>query len=127
VNGTLGRAELQVVERSAVLRAASGAPIIDPSAQEDRGSSPVRPAGERLLLQRHWENPVEVPIPDAAGAHGGGDALMFEHLFRGGGADPLRRRAGWRDGVAAVAVGIAGNRSLETGEAVRVADLELGS
>jgi predicted dehydrogenase len=127
VNGTRGRAELQVVERSAVLRAANGAPIIDPSAQEDRGSSPVRPAGERLLLQRHWENPVEVSIPDGAGAHGGGDALMFDHLFHGDAPDPLRRRAGWRDGVAAVAVGIAGNRSLETGQAVRVADLELDS
>lgn len=126
VNGTLGRAELNVVERSAVLRAASGAPIIDPSAQEDRGSSPVRPAGERLLLQRHWENPVEVPLPDASGAHGGGDAVMFEHLLRGAGDDSLHRRAGWRDGIAAVAVGIAGNRSLETGQAVRIADLGIG-
>ena len=39
------------------------------------------------------------------------------------GEDPLGRPADWRDGVQSIAVGIAGNRSLETGLPVEVAEL----
>ena len=41
----------------------------------------------------------------------------------------VRRRiaASWRDGVRSMAVGLAGNRSLATGAAVDVADLDLGA
>ena len=48
-------------------------------------------------------------------------------MFEGVGDDPLGRTADWRNGVRAVAVGLAGNRSLENGMAVRVGELELGS
>ena len=65
----------------------------------------------------------EVPIENGAGGHGGGDALLLSDLFVGPGEDPLSRPADWRDGVRSIAVGIAGNRSLETGLPVRVADL----
>ena len=37
--------------------------------------------------------------------------------------DPLGRAADYQDGIASVAVGIAGNRSLETGQPVLIADL----
>jgi hypothetical protein len=37
--------------------------------------------------------------------------------------DPLRRPAGYLDGVRSVAVGIAGNRSLETGQPVFISEL----
>jgi hypothetical protein len=48
-------------------------------------------------------------------------------VFVGGGTDPLGRAATWKDGVRAVVVGLAGNRSLETGDAVRIAELGLGA
>ncbi|GAA4439910.1 Gfo/Idh/MocA family protein [Phytohabitans houttuyneae] len=98
VNGTGGRIELDVVERG-------------------------RPRGSRLLLQRHWEAAQEVPIPVGRGEHGGGDGMLLDDVFHGPGDDPLRRAAGFADGAASVLVGIAGNESLRTGQAVRVEEL----
>ena len=135
VNGTHGRAELEVVERGAVVLGDDGRAVLDPSAVAARDAGPdapaadVRPAGERLLVQRHWEPAREVRIPAGAGGHGGGDAILLMDVFRRDlreGPDPLGRAAGYRDGLRAVAVGIAANRSLRTGQPVRVADLGLG-
>ncbi|MCR2800098.1 Gfo/Idh/MocA family oxidoreductase [Microbacterium sp. zg-Y818] len=123
VNGTLGRAELEVVERGAVLVDEGLHPVIDPSAVDAAGSASLRPQGERLLVQRHWEEAVEVPIENAAGGHGGGDALLLSDVFVGPGDDPLSRPADWTDGLRSIAVGIAGNRSLETGLPVRIDEL----
>jgi len=128
VNGTRGRAELRVVERGAVLLDEQGRVVVDPSARPDlvieEGS---RPTSETLTLQRHFEAAVEVPIPEGVGGHGGGDAVLLRDVFRGASDDPLGHAASWRDGVRSVVVGLAGNLSLETGAAVRVADLDLGS
>ncbi|MFF2371136.1 Gfo/Idh/MocA family protein [Agromyces sp. NPDC058110] len=127
VNGTEGRAELDVVERGAAIIGDDGRIVLDPSAVADAsGGDHVRPRSERLVVQRHWETAREVPIPHGAGAHGGGDALLLSDVFRGAGDDPLGRPADWHDGVRAVAVGIATNRSLESGRPVDIADLALG-
>lgn len=64
--------------------------------------------------------------PTRIGGHGGGDAILLADVFRGPGEDPLGRPAGYVDGVRAVAVGIAANRSMATRQAVEVADLDLG-
>jgi predicted dehydrogenase len=127
VNGTRGRAELTVVERGAVLVDEGGRVLVDPSASpEGVRAEESRPVGERLVLQRHFEPAVEVPIPAGVGGHGGGDSVLLRDVFVGRDSDPLGHTASWRDGARAVAVGLAGNRSLETGQAVAVADLELG-
>ena len=122
VNGTLGRAELEVVERAAVVD-----DQIDPSYPSDRViAGDVRTNGERLVLQKHWAPAVEVEIPRGEGGHGGGDRLIYADLFVGPGNDPLGRAADVNDGVRAVAVGIAANQSLASGQPVVVADLNLG-
>ncbi|MGN8027447.1 Gfo/Idh/MocA family protein [Microbacterium sp. 22242] len=123
VNGTEGRAELEVIERGAVLVDEGLHPVLDPSATAAASSGSLRPQGERLLVQRHWEEAVEVPIVSAAGGHGGGDALLLRDVFEGPGEDPLARPADWTDGVRSIAVGIAGNRSLQTGLPTRVDEL----
>ena len=123
VNGTLGRAELEVVERGAVLAEEGLHPVLDPSAVPTESDASLRPEGERLLVQRHWEAAYEVPIDSGEGGHGGGDALLLSDVFVGPGPDPLARPADWRDGVRSISVGIAGNRSLESGLPVQVADL----
>ncbi|GLI02497.1 Gfo/Idh/MocA family oxidoreductase [Phytohabitans aurantiacus] len=131
VNGTAGRIELDVVERGHVARASAGASIgaatavVDPSAAAVVASAGSRPRGARLLLQRHWEAAEEVPIPSGTGGHGGGDTMLLDDVFRGPDGDPLSRQAGYVDGAASVLVGVAGNESLRTGQAVYVADLGL--
>ncbi|MFT4260304.1 Gfo/Idh/MocA family protein [Microbacterium sp.] len=123
VNGTLGRVELEVVERAAVLTGEGLHPRIDPSLSGHEGTAGLRSEGERLIVQRHWESAYEVPIDGGAGGHGGGDALLLSDVFEGPGDDPLGRPADWTDGIRSISVGIAGNRSLETGLPVDIADL----
>jgi predicted dehydrogenase len=125
INGTEGRAELEVVERAAVLPGPDGRPILDASSTVDTGADDdVLRRGERLTVQRHWGKAQVVPIrSEIDGGHGGGDALLLDDVFRGGQDDPLGRRAGYRDGLAAVVVGLAANTSMSTGERVRIADL----
>ena len=123
VNGDQGRAELDVIERAAVLVDAEGRVVVDPSAMPESAS---RTGGQRLTLQRHWEAAQDVPIVEGAGGHGGGDALLLADVFRGPGEDWLERPSSWIDGVRSVAVGMAGNESLRTGLPVAIADLDLG-
>ena len=123
VNGDQGRAELDVVERAAVLTDAEGQVLVDPSAQPE---STTRAGGQRLTLQRHWEVAQDIKIEEGEGGHGGGDALLLADIFRGPGEDWLERPSTWVDGVRSIAVGMAGNESLRTGLPVKIADLGLG-
>jgi predicted dehydrogenase len=126
VNGTEGRAELEVVERAAVLPGPDGRFVLDASSVADTGNGGPRHAGALLTVQRHWQAATAVPIPASGGGHGGGDALLLSDVFRGpSGADQLGRQADYHDGLASVAVGLAVNTSMVTGERVRIADLGL--
>jgi predicted dehydrogenase len=130
LNGTEGRAELTVVERGAVELDDEGNVVLDPSATPGGGAEDaVRPEGDRLVVQRHWQRAYEVPIPAGIGGHGGGDAILLKDVFRRDlrvGPDSLGRAAGHLDGLRAVAVGISANLSLVTGQPVLLADLDLG-
>lgn len=124
VNGTQGRVELEVVERGAVLGDDGLFAVLDPSAVAAEESTTLRPQGERLIVQRHWEHAREIVIDSSGeGGHGGGDALLLADVFVGVADDPLGRPADWRDGVRSIVVGIAGNVSLATGLPVRVDEL----
>jgi predicted dehydrogenase len=117
LNGTRGRIELDVVERSYV----SGAEH-DPNRPGAGGGPAIDVA--RLTVQRLWEPAETVPIEEGDGGHGGGDARLLADLF--GGArepDPLGRAAGHLDGARAMLVGAAANRSFATGGPVRISDL----
>lgn len=126
VNGTEGRAELEVVERASVVSSTDKKTVVDPSATPVEEDDAVRRNGERLVVQRHWEAAYEVPIVNGEGGHGGGDVLLLSDLFNGPGEDPLGRPSGYLDGLRSVSVGIAGNRSLESSLPVRIEDLDLG-
>ncbi|MDR6684521.1 putative dehydrogenase [Arthrobacter sp. 1088] len=126
VNGTEGRAELEVVERAAVQFSTDKKTVVDPSATPVEEEDAVRRNGERLVVQRHWEAAYEVPIVNGEGGHGGGDNLLLSDLFNGPGVDPLGRPSGYIDGLRSVSVGIAGNRSLDTELPVRISELGLG-
>jgi len=124
INGSRGRAELDVVERPAVILDQDGRATLDPSAIAEAAGG--RQRGHRLTVQHHWEGTREVEITEGSGGHGGGDALLLADLFRGPGEDPLGRPSDWLDGLRSAGVGMAGNESLRTGQPVRIADLGLG-
>ncbi|MGO1423435.1 MAG: Gfo/Idh/MocA family protein [Brachybacterium sp.] len=123
VNGTAGRAELEVVERAEVIaQDRDGRAHVDPSAVAVTGDeSGVRERGERLVVQKHFAPAREVEIPEGTGGHGGGDALLLRDVFVGPVQDELGRPSDHRDGIRAISVGICGNVSLETGAPVDVA------
>lgn len=126
VNGTQGRAELDVVERGAIHLDERGRVVLDPSMTETADADRERPTGERLIVQKHWQTAQEVEIPMGSGSHGGGDNILLADIFRGPREDPLGRPAGYLDGVRAVAVGIAANRSIANDSIVRISELSLG-
>ncbi|MCZ2810733.1 Gfo/Idh/MocA family oxidoreductase [Modestobacter sp. VKM Ac-2979] len=129
INGTEGRIELSVVERAAVVAAddviGGFGVAVDPSAtpEEVQAASGARSEGTELVLQRRWAAAQRIEVPEGPGAHGGGDALLLDDLFRPGTrSDPLGQAAGWLDGVRSVLVGAAANQSLTTGQVVHLAD-----
>lgn len=129
INGTEGRAELEVIERAEVVvkdepGTEGSASHVDPSAVAvTTADSGARERGERLVLQRHFEPAQEIEIPRGEGGHGGGDALLLRDVFVGPGQDELGRPSDHRDGLRAIAVGICGNESLTTGMPVDVREL----
>ncbi|HIT73965.1 MAG TPA: Gfo/Idh/MocA family oxidoreductase [Candidatus Avipropionibacterium avicola] len=126
INGTKGRAELDVVERPSVLLDTDGNTILDPSAVPEELTSTGRQRGAHLTVQNHWGVSEELTIPEGTGGHGGGDALLLTDLFRGPGEDPLGRPSSWIDGLRSAGVGMAGNESIRTGQPVRISDLGFG-
>jgi len=121
-NGTRGRLEYEVAEKSYV----SGS--LKDINQPEHGSAaePLVEEPVKILLRPHWGRPVSIPVEQTSeGGHGGGDRLLLEELFRGGAPDPLSRATDHRAGALAVLTGIAANRSLATGLPVAVDDLLL--
>lgn len=120
-NGSAGRLELDVVENSFV--DAGGAARVAGAALH--GVEVAPDSGSRLTLRRHWEQPMELDLPDAGGSgHGGGDARMLADIFGGDAVeDPLGRASTQQDGALALLTGLAANRSFETGLPVHVDDI----
>ena len=109
VNGTEGRLELDVEERSYVSGSRSGG----------RGEGRTS-----LTVRRLWEKPQAIDIVGADDpGHGGGDERLLEDIFGEVGDDPLGRAAGALDGAWAMLTGVAANRSFATGVPVFPSEL----
>ena len=84
---------------------------------------------DRLVVLPHFGKSYEVQVPSAEGGHGGADPSIQERMFSADPPpDPWGRSAGHGQGAASIMVGIAANRSFETGRPESVAELcpELG-
>ncbi len=115
VTGTKGRIELYSKHGSHILTATGDA---DLAAQQASGEE------TKLTLFPMFGQPRDVSIPQAEGAHGGGDPVMLEQIFAGDPpADPYHRAASHIDGAASVLLGIAANESISTGKPVIVDEL----
>ncbi len=113
-NGTKGRLEHSIVEGVYV----NGLDVVQGAVLEDSVKIRVVPLRGPAYEIDPWS---------AEGAHGGGDRLMLEDIFLPEpGADRFLRAADERAGAASILVGIAANRSLQTGAAVKIADLVPG-
>ncbi|MEV6715631.1 Gfo/Idh/MocA family oxidoreductase [Lentzea sp. NPDC051208] len=115
VNGSRGRLELEVVENSWV--SGQDPSVHGVSANPEQGWA-------KLSVQRLFEERQDIPLEYDRDGHGGADQRMVDALYGPPGQeDPLGRKATHHDGVLSLLTGFAANRSFETGQAVRVADV----
>ena len=63
-------------------------------------------------------------VPHATGDHGGADSLLKDHIFKTPDApDPLGQRAGLRDGVMGILIGIGARKSIAESRPVQIGEL----
>jgi predicted dehydrogenase len=115
ITGDRGRVELY--ERH-------GSHIIAGQDDDELAAAQARGAEQSLRLFPMFGVPRDVDIPRAEGGHGGGDAVMLEHLFSPDPPeDPFGRAASHLDGAASILVGVSANESMRTGLPIRCDDL----
>jgi predicted dehydrogenase len=111
-NGTRGRLEHEVVE---------GGFVAGANLPKDAVGDIVR---TRLIPLRGAVREIEPWT--GAGDHGGGDQVMLSEVFAAAPADKYRRASDERSGAYSILVGVAANRSFETGQPVKIGDLVTG-
>ncbi|MCC3374998.1 Gfo/Idh/MocA family oxidoreductase [Cohnella sp. REN36] len=109
-NGTKGRIEMEVVEQSYVNAGGE---------KKDEGALHK----QAIKVLPMFGAPYEVAVEEGEGGHGGGDPVLLNDIFGTPVEDPFHRAANHVDGARSILTGIAANRSIQTGQAVRVADL----
>jgi len=120
VNGAGGRMEVELVESvGRHFRPGEEPEGYDPEAVWNQFGR------KRIRVYPMFGLPYDVEIPEVeGGGHGGADPIMLEQIFHPNPpADPYNRAASHIDGAASILLGIAANRSIETGLPVRVDDL----
>lgn len=77
---------------------------------------------DEIVVHPNFGERQFIKIPQGAG-HGGGDKILLDSIFLGLKEDPLHQAAGSRDGALSILIGIAARNSIDTGKAVKIADL----
>ena len=109
-NGTKGRMEYSEIH-SALIR-------------DQTKRSGHEESGKHLVIRPLFSEPYEVEILKAEGGHGGGDPLLQAQIFDPDATpDPVGRDAGHGQGAASILIGIAANKSFETGQPVRISEI----
>ncbi|MCA0758100.1 Gfo/Idh/MocA family oxidoreductase [Paenibacillus sp. N4] len=109
-NGTKGRIEMSIVEQSYV---------------NSGGDKALEGAlkGKNITVFPMFGAPYAVEVEEGKGGHGGGDPVLLNDLFGNPVEDKWNRAANHVDGARSILTGIAANRSIQTGQAVQIADL----
>ena len=107
-NGTRGRLEFNVVEKSYV--SGGHEDFNQPGMRELEGDK--KTLVPEIIFQPHWGKPQEITYEKGSGGHGGGDPKLLSDVFRGVTDDPLGHAAGYIDGARSILTGIAGNISM---------------
>jgi len=122
-NGTKGRLEFNVVEVSNSQCDGKDIPVDYPGARlMEKSRMELLP---EIIFQPHWGKPwiIDYPEVSADADHGGGDVLLLKHVFCGVDEDPLGLAANCIDGAKSILIGIAGNKSMQTGQPVQIDSL----
>jgi len=82
--------------------------------------------GTTIKVFPHFGAPYSLPIWSAEGGHGGGDTPLLADVFAPKGDDPYLRAADQRSGAYSILTGVAANRSMATGQVVRIDALVQG-
>jgi len=109
-NGSKGRIEVNVVEKSYVN--AGGEKSLEGALE-----------GKQLTVFPMFDEPYSAEVEEGIGGHGGGDRVMLNDIFGIPDEDRFKRAASHIDGAKSILTGVAGNISLRTGLPVRVKDL----
>lgn len=109
-NGTKGRIEVKVVEKSYVNSGGT---------KEEEGAL----SSMSLTVHPIVGKPYEVDIEEGEGGHGGGDPVLLRDIFGEPIEDRFNRAATQIDGVKSILTGIAGNISIKTGRPVKLDSL----
>ncbi len=119
-NGTKGRLEFNVVEKSYV--SGGHEDFNQPGMRELEGDK--KSLVPEIIFQPLWGKPVVFTYEqNDKGGHGGGDVRLLRDVFAGAQPDPLGHAAGYIDGAKSILTGIAANISMKTGEPVQIKDL----
>jgi predicted dehydrogenase len=109
-NGSKGRLEVNAIQKSYVN--ASGE-------KSDEGAT----IGRKLTVKPMFGKPYEVPFDNVTGGHGGGDPVMLNDIFGDPKPDRFHRAASHIDGTYSILTGIAANKSIASGQPIRIKDL----
>lgn len=109
-NGSKGRIEMSIVEKSYV------------NAGGDRALEGAL-EGKHIVVHPMFDTPYEVKVEEAEGGHGGGDPVLLNDLFGVPNEDIYNRAADHRDGARSIMTGIAANQAIRSGLPVRIDDL----
>ncbi len=111
INGSKGRIEYSVVEKS----------YINAGGKKDDEGSTLK---KEIFVHPMFGKPYQVHFKEGIGGHGGGDNVMLDYLFGGPmEADLFNREANHIDGAKSILTGIAANKSIASGNVVKVKSL----
>jgi len=89
-------------------------------AQGDNKSMVSKP----LIVHKNWNEHESVNVSYDRRGHGGGDQRLQDKIFvNPENPDPLKHAAGVRDGAMSILIGVAARNSIESGKAIKIADL----
>ena len=109
-NGSKGRLEVNVTEKSYI------------NAGGEKGDEGAL-TGKSIIFKPMFGKPYEIDFDEGSGAHGGGDQVMLNDIFGDPQPDRFKRAASHVDGAYSILTGIAGNKSIASGEPVKIKDL----
>jgi predicted dehydrogenase len=120
-NGTKGRLEFNVVEKSYV--SGGHEDFNQPGMRELEGEK--NELVPEIIFQPLWGKPRVIEYEQGdKGGHGGGDIRLLKDVFVGADpTNPLGHAAGFLDGAKSILTGIAANKSFATGQPVKVSEL----